>query len=134
MSDKKILAVDDSISWLDYHKSTIGKIYGPEFVVEVANSARKGYDMIYNNINKPYSLILVDLQMELDFDPKYAGVWLIEQIQKLNQYRNVPIIIISATYNISTIANSLQVNYLRKAEAAQDLEAYKLAIKEALAY
>lgn len=130
MDQKKVLVVDDSISWLDYHKSMINKFYGSEFVVEVANSARKGYDMVYNNLNEPYSFVIVDLQMELDFEPKYAGVWFIEQIQRLNQYKNTPIMVISATYNIDAIANSLQVSYLQKAKAAQDLDSYKLALDE----
>lgn len=129
---KKILIVDDSKSWLDYHKSMLGKIYGAEFAYDIANSAREGYDMIYNNLNPPYSLIISDLQMELDFEPKYAGEWFIEQVRKLKEYANVPIIIVSATYNIRTIAENLQVEYLPKMTAARDLIAYKLSMESIL--
>lgn len=129
---KKILIVDDSQGWLDYHKEMLMNIYGENFVYETANSARSGYDMVYNNLKNPYTLIISDLQMELDFEPRLAGEWLIEQIKKLKEYKNVPIIIISATYNIKTIANRLEVNCLPKATAARDLTAYKFAIEEAL--
>lgn len=129
---KKILIVDDSQGWLDYHKEVLERIYGEGFTYETANSARSGYDMIYNNLKNPYKLIISDLQMEWDFEPKLAGEWFIEQVKKLNEYQNIPIIIISATYNIKSIANNLQVNYLPKATAARDLTAYKLAIEEIL--
>lgn len=129
---KKILIVDDSQGWIDYHKEMLESIYGAEFEYETANSARSGYNMVYNNLKNPYELIISDLQMELDFEPKHAGEWFIEQVKKLKEYRNVPIIIISATYNIQSIANNLQVNCLPKATAARDLTAYKLAMDEML--
>lgn len=130
--NKKILIVDDSQGWLDYHKEMLESIYGAEFAYETANSARSGYNMVYNNLKKTYDLIISDLQMELDFEPKLAGEWFIEQVKKLKEYRNVPIIIISATYNIKSIAGNLQVNCLPKATAARDSTAYKLAMDEML--
>lgn len=133
MQLKKILVVDDSRSWLDYHRSMIEKIYGTEFAVETASSARAGYDMVYNNLKEPYKLIISDLQMEWDFEPKYAGEWFIDQVKKLKEYQNVPIIIISATYNIKSIAQRLEVDYLPKATAARDFIAYKQTIEEELA-
>lgn len=131
-SEKKILIVDDSQGWLDYHKEMLERIYGAEFAYETANSARTGYNMVYNNLKNPYELIISDLQMEWDFEPKLAGEWFIDQVKKLKEYQNVPIILISATYNIKSIANNLQVNCLPKATAARDLNAYKLAIEEIL--
>ncbi len=127
---KKILIVDDSRGWLDYHKSMLKEIYGAEFALETANSARSGYETVYNNLKEPYSLIISDLQMELYFEPKYAGEWFIEQVKKLKEYKDVPIIIISATYNIKSVANRLGVNCLPKITAANDLKAYKLAVDE----
>jgi len=127
---KKILIVDDSRGWIDYHQSAIKEIYGAEYAIETAYSARSGYDMIYNNLKEPYSLIISDLQMELDFEPKHAGEWFIEQIKKLNEYKNIPIIIISASYNIRSVANRLGVNCLPKINVAKDLTVYKLAIDE----
>ena len=129
---QKILVVDDSRGWLNYHVAALEQIYGEKFTIETAISAREGYDMIYNNIAEPYSLIISDLQMEHDFEPLHAGEWFVEQVKKLNEYKNTPIIIISATYNIKTIAEILQVNYLSKSIAARDLIAYTKAIKDLL--
>lgn len=129
---KKVLIVDDSRGWLDYHQATLKEIYGAEFALEVANSARAGYDIVYNNLNNPYDLIISDLQMEMDFEPKHAGEWFIEQVKKLKEYKNTKIIIMSAAYNIRSIANKLEVDCLPKASAARDLNAYKMAIDEVL--
>lgn len=127
---KKILVVDDSRGWLEYHKSSLVEIYGDEFLIETAPSARQGYDMVYNNLKEPYDLIISDLQMEWDFDPKLAGEWFVEQVKKLKEYNLVPIIIVSATYNIRSIAQRLDVGCIPKAIAARDLTSYKLAIDE----
>lgn len=132
MSKKSILIVDDSSGWLDYHQSTLREIYGAEFALDTANSAREGYNKIYNNLKTPYSLIISDLQMELDFEPKHAGEWFVEQVKKIKEYQNVPIIVISASYNVRSVAQKLGVNCLPKSIAARDLNAYKLAIEEAL--
>lgn len=130
MVQKKILIVDDSKGWLDYHVSALTQIYDDEFTLEVANSGRRGYDMVYNNIDLPYSLIISDLQMECDFEPKFAGEWFIERVKELEQYKMTPIIIMSAAYNIRIIAENLNVNCLSKAIAARDLTSYKLALEE----
>lgn len=129
---KKILIVDDSKGWLDYHLSALTEIYKDEFILEIANSGRKGYDMVYNNLKEPYSLIISDLQMEMDFEPKHAGEWFVEQVKKMKEYRDVPIIVVSAAYNIRSIASKLGVNCLPKAVAARDLTSYKLAVDEQL--
>lgn len=131
-NDKKILVVDDSRGWLDFHESALKQIYGDEFIIDKANSARSGYDAVYNNLSNPYKLIISDLQMELDFEPEYAGEWFIGQVRKLAQCNRTKIIIISATYNIRIIARSLQVKCLPKAIAARDLTSYKLAMDELL--
>ena len=130
MSEKRILIVDDSKGWLDYHLEALKEIYGTKFQLETANSARAGYNAIYNNLKNPYDLIISDLQMESDFEPKHAGEWFVEQIKKMKEYQNVPIIIISAAYNIRSIAQKLGVNCLPKATAARNITAYKLAINE----
>lgn len=130
--EKKILIVDDSRGWIDYHKSVLTEVYGDKFVLETADSARAGYNMVYNNLKEPYVLIISDLQMEMDFEPKHAGEWFVEQVQKLKQYNNTPIIIISGAYNIRSIANKLNVGCLPKTTAARDLVSYKLAINELL--
>lgn len=127
---KKILVVDDSRGWLEYHTQLLSELYGAEFVVQTANSARQGYDVVYNNLNEPFDLIISDLQMEWDFEPMHAGEWFIEQVKNLKEYKNTPILIVSASYNVRSIAKKLEVDCLPKAIAARDLNSYKLAIDE----
>ena len=129
---KKILIVDDSKGWLDYHQAALRQIFGDEYVFETADSGRKGYDAVYNNLKEPYSLIISDLQMELDFEPKHAGEWFVEQVKKLKEYNKVSIIVISASYNIRSVANRLGVDCLPKSIAARDLTSYKLKMEEVL--
>ena len=129
---KKILVVDDSQSWVSYHKNFLEEIYGDEYIIETALSAKEGYDLVYNNMATPYCLIVSDLQMECTYEPKHAGEWFIEQVKMLKVYANTAIIIISAAYNIRTIASSLNVSCLPKATAARDLNAYRLAMDELL--
>lgn len=129
---KKILLVDDSRGWLDYHYTSLSEIYGDEYILDIANSARSGYDRVYSNLKEPYVLIISDLQMEMDFEPKHAGEWFVEQVKKMKEYNNTPIIIVSAAYNIRSIAQKLQVDCLPKSIAARDLTSYKLAVDEAL--
>lgn len=131
-SKQKILIVDDSKGWLDYHVSALRQIFEDKYELETANSGREGYEKALGNISSPYSLIISDLQMEYDFEPQYAGEWLVEMILKLKEYKNTPITIISACYNIKYIAERLGVNYLSKAVAARDLTSYKFAMEELL--
>lgn len=132
MGKNKILIVDDSRSWLDYHQANLENFYGAQFALERANCAREAYDMIYNNLDEPYKLIISDLQMELDFEPKLAGEWFVEQVKKINQYKNTSIILISATYNIKTIAERLGVDYMPKSVAARNLLEYKIKMDEVI--
>lgn len=132
MTDKKILIVDDSKGWLDYHRSALTQIFGDEYTLETVYSGREGYNAVYNNLKEPYVLIISDLQMEMDFEPKLAGEWFAEQVRKLKEYQNTPIILISAMYNIRSIATRLGVECLSKSIAASDLTSYKIKIEEVL--
>lgn len=129
---KKILIVDDSKGWLDYHKSALTQIFGDEYILEMVYSGREGYNAVYNNLKEPYALIISDLQMEMDFEPKLAGEWFAEQVRKLKEYQSTPIILISAMYNIRSIATRVGVECLPKSIAASDLTSYKLKIEEVL--
>lgn len=121
---KKVLIVDDIQGWREQHYLILKELMGEDTVFEFAASAQEGYDLVYNNINEPYNLIVTDLQMEEDFSPKYAGEWFIEQVKLLSQYANTRIVIISATYNIRLIAESYNVKYLSKSTASQFPQSY----------
>lgn len=119
----KILIVDDIKGWRDYHANIVNEIIDTPLIIK-AESAREAYDLLLEHNDSPFDVILTDMQMETDFEPKYAGEWLIEQIKSLKNYSNTKIIIISAAYNIQHIAEVYRVEYLRKSTARNFPESY----------
>lgn len=126
---KKILIVDDSASWRMFHKNALDEIFieidEPDYRVDIACSAREGYDLLLCNSNTPYDLIISDLQMEEDFSPKYAGEWFVEQIKTFKNYLNTKTVICSGCYNIKQIAENLSADYIPKRVAVTDVNEYK---------
>ena len=120
----KILITDDVKGWRDYHKNVISKLY-PDADIETAEFAQEGYDRIMENNSSPYDVVITDLQMESDFIPLYAGEWLIERIKEMRNYYKTRIIIISAAYNIRTVAEKYNVDYIPKAVARSDTNIYE---------
>lgn len=110
----KILITDDTRSWLVFHKSTIKSAFGEYFQITTAESAKEALSIIRKNIDNPFDIIITDLQMENDFEPQVAGEWLIERIRELKEYSTSKIIIISAMYNIETIAKKYKVECISK--------------------
>lgn len=111
---KRILIVDDTKSWLLFHKDVIQQLYSDLFEITFANSANEALSIIRHNTAHPFALILTDLQMEMDYEPKLAGEWLIENIRNIHEYSSVPIVIVSAMYNIEYIAKRLNVECISK--------------------
>ena len=101
----KILIVDDVKGWRDYHSYIMNGLF-ENAEIQTAESAREGYDKLIENNENPFDIIITDMQMESDFEPKYAGEWFIEQIKTFKNYKNTRIVIISAAYNIPTIAEN----------------------------
>ena len=122
---KHYLVVDDSQSWNNYHYNNLKALYGEEIEIDRAYSAKEGYVWIYNYIDNPYDVIITDLSMEYDFSPKYAGEWLVEQIQLLKQYYKTKIVIISGSMQIKSIAEGLGTDYVPKAVIANDITVYQ---------
>lgn len=110
----KILLVDDTKSWIIFHKNTISSIFGDYFQITTADCAKEALNIIRKNISNPFDIIITDLQMENDFEPRLAGEWLVERIQEIKEYSTSKIIIISAVYNIETIAKKYKVECISK--------------------
>lgn len=121
---KKILIVDDSQNWLNYHTFAVKELF-PDYQITTANSAHDGIAKITANIDTPFDIILTDMQMEIDFLPLYAGEWFIREVQMFKEYKNSRIIIISATNNIRQIAEKYNVDYIPK-YMCKTLDAYKI--------
>lgn len=109
----RVLIVDDMKGWIDYHSYIISNLFEKVEIV-TATSAREGYDKLIENHDNPFNIIISDLQMENDFEPKYAGEWFIEQIRTFKNYLNTKIVIISASYNIKNIAENLNTYHISK--------------------
>lgn len=120
----KILVVDDIKGWRDYHKTILETLFPDSDIIE-ADSARSAYDLVMENNETPFDIIITDLQMEPDFEPDYAGEWLIKQIKTFKNYSMTKIVIISATFNIRHIAEILGVECLPKSTARNFPQAYE---------
>ena len=123
-----ILIVDDIKSWRDFHTYVLRNIYPSGADIDFASSAREGYNLALNYKTKIYDLIISDLQMESDYEPEHAGEWMVREIKLLDKYKNTPIIIISASYDIDIVAQKLGVEFIKKSSliANPQLLRYKL--------
>ena len=122
---KRVLIVDDIKGWRDYHSQVLNLLLKGDCEIITADSARSGYDKLMENNDNPFDIIITDLQMESDFEPKYAGEWFVEQIKTFKNYYKTKVVIISATYNINIIADNLGVTFIRKSTARSFPDAYK---------
>ena len=120
---KKILIVDDIEGWRNYHSEILAKIF-PDAKIILADSAKVGYDKLLENTDKPFDIIISDLQMEKDYEPKYAGEWFVEQVKTFKAYQKTKIVIISAAYNIHYIAEMLGVDCISKTTARNFPDSY----------
>lgn len=111
---KRILIVDDSEKWVQYHETALRMLFKDGIVIDTANSAREGTDKLMFSLNEPYDVILTDMQMEPDFLPLLAGEWFIQQIQMFKEYKNTKVVIISASPDIKSIAEKYSVDYIPK--------------------
>ena len=110
----RVLIVDDTTAWRYFHKELIEQLYGDLFEFEMAASATEAVDIVRHNIEKPFSLIISDLQMELDYEPLLAGEWFIENVQKISAYSRTHIVIVSSMSNIEFIAKKYNVECVSK--------------------
>ena len=112
---KRILIVDDSQKWIDFHTISLTKVFAvKEIEIETVLSAREGVEKLELFQDEPFDIILTDMQMEADFLPLMAGEWFIRQIQLFKEYKNSKIVIISAAPDIAQIAARYGVDYIPK--------------------
>lgn len=123
---KKILLVDDVAGWLRFHENNLRYLDIAEIQIDTAQSAKEALAKIEVSVDEPYDVIFTDLQMESDFLPKLAGMWLIEQIKMFKEYEKARIVIISASPMIERIAKKYGAEYLPKTVARNsDAQVYK---------
>ncbi|MCM1339594.1 MAG: hypothetical protein NC191_07990 [Muribaculaceae bacterium] len=124
---KKILIVDDVPGWIRFHQNNIEYLNVGEIVIDSALSAREGVSKVEASIDEPYEVIFTDLQMESDFLPMLAGEWFVRQIKTYSKYyKDVKIVIVSASPHIREIAERNGVFYLPKTVVRNsDAEVYR---------
>ena len=119
---KKVLIVDDVNGWRDYNSNIVKELF-EDAEIETVGSAQEAYDILLQE--KPFDIIITDLQMESTYEPKFAGEWLVEQIKTFSRYNNTKVVIISASYNARDIAELYGVECIPKQTALKCLSAYK---------
>lgn len=127
---KKILIAEDSTQWQKFHEELLKTYNDVQITFEIAPTAREALELAQKNKDNPYDLVISDLQMETEFLPEFAGEWFIKNVKEIQQYNNIPMVIVSAAYNISFIAHNLGVNYLSKRTLVNNPQAYYFMLDE----
>lgn len=108
---KKILIVDDEISIIQ----TLDFFLYKEFVLKCTGSAEEALSVVLDF--KP-DLIITDLKL-----PNKDGLMLTKEIRKINQFKTIPIILISAFGIGENYVETHQVNaYLSKPFSLEELK------------
>ena len=119
----RILAVDDSFDWLNVHSYMAEGVFDDDIEVVCASSAFEALNIYKEEyIENPFNLVITDMQMESDYEPLYAGEWLIKEILTLKNSQNI--LIVSSVLNIEQIANAYGVDYLSKRNIIADEQCY----------
>ena len=129
---KRILIAEDSPEWQRVHSALLSKYDKFDLDFVIVPSAADAIELLERNLENSYDMVITDLQMETDYHPQYAGEWLIQKIRSMSEYKNVPIVIVSATYNISFIAANLGVKYLSKRSLVNSADTYFFMLDENL--
>ena len=127
---KRILIAEDSSEWQRFHSFLLKNYDKYELDFNICNNAKDALILVQESLDNPYDLIITDLQMETDFSPEFAGEWLVKQIKTFKQYSDIPVVIVSATYNIAFIAHNLGVNYLSKRTLVNNPDSYYFMLDE----
>lgn len=131
---KKVLIVDDTLSWLKFNQNLLESLYPRMFEITVAKSAWDARMAAVDNLEMPFDLIITDLQMDNFGDDTLAGEWLIEQIQALREYSNTKILIISGMPNIKLIAEKYNVAYISKPRLVSNNNTLTMAMETFFPY
>lgn len=104
---KRALVAEDLSEWQKFHIVGLKSYDRCQMDFYIADNARAALKIAEEQKEDSFDVIITDLQMETEFEPEYAGEWLIKQLKQMKEYKDVPVIIVSAAYNIEFVANSL---------------------------
>ncbi len=129
---KRVLIAEDTFEWQKFHTRMLQSYDNLQLDFYVAESARDAVNIVEEHIDDGFVLVVTDLIMETVFLPDYAGEWLVKQLRTYKEYKNTPIVLVSATYNIAHIASALGCSAISKRALIVDPDRYFLMLDEKL--
>ena len=131
---KKVLIVDDTLSWLKFNQNLIETFYPKVFDITTVRTAWEARMAAVDNLEMPFDLIITDLQMENFGDDTLAGEWLIQQLKGFKEYNNAKFIIISGMTSIKHIAERNNVAFISKPRLVSNNSSLRMVIETFFPY
>lgn len=131
---KKVLIVDDTLSWLKFNQNLIETFYPKMFDITTVQTAWDARMAAVDNLDMPFDLIITDLQMENFGDDTLAGEWLIQQLKEFKEYSATKYIIISGMTTIKHIAERNNVAFISKPRLVSNNSALKMVLETFFPY
>lgn len=126
---KKVLIVDDTLSWVKFNQNLIETFYPKIFDITTVQTAWDARLAAIENLDIPYDLIITDLQMENFENDTLAGEWLIKQIKGFKEYKNTKFLIISGMPTIKHVAERNNVAFISKPRLVSNNNALRMVIE-----
>ncbi len=126
---KKVLIVDDTLSWVKFNQNLIETFYPKIFDITTVQTAWDARLAAIENLDIPYDLIITDLQMENFENDTLAGEWLIKQIKGFKEYKNTKFLIISGMSTIKHVAERNNVAFISKPRLVSNNNALRMVIE-----
>lgn len=131
---KKILVVDDTKTWLHFHTELINSFYADKFEIYTCSSAREALKVLHEHLNPVFDIIITDMQMEQSYLPLLAGEWLVQNLRMIKEYKNVPVITISAMNDLIERAKRLKIDCISKARLVNNKLLFKYMIEKSVVF
>ena len=126
---KKVLIVDDTLSWLKFNQNLIETYFPKMFDITTVQTAWEARMSAVDNLEMPYDIVITDLQMENFGDDTLAGEWLINQLKNFKEYKNTKFLIISGMPIIKHIAERNNVAFISKPRLVSNNNALRMVIE-----
>ena len=76
---KRILIAEDTPEWQKFHAALLKNYDKAVLDFVITDCAKDAKEILINNKENPFDLILTELQMETDFQPAFAVEWLVQR-------------------------------------------------------
>jgi len=131
---KKVLIVDDTLSWLKFNENLVETFFPKMFDITTANSAWEARMTAVDNLDMPFDVVLTDLQMENYDGETLAGEWLIQQLRAFKEYNKTKFLIISGMSTIKNIAEKNNCAFISKPRLVSNNNALRMVFETFFPY